>query len=187
MTLESAIRHNRGMDLASHYRDDIIVQFQKQKELADKAISQVSDDELFRTLDAESNSIATLMRHIGGNLRSRFTDFLTSDGEKPDRHRDGEFEMPANVTRPLVSQEWEKGFATLFDALNALTPSDLERAVSIRGERMSVVQALNRAITHLASHVGQMVWLAKHLRGAGWKTLSIPRGQSEQFNARRQS
>jgi Protein of unknown function (DUF1572) len=173
------------MDLAAHYREDIIVQFQKLKALADGAIAQASDEELFKTLDPESNSIATVMRHIAGNLRSRFRDFLTSDGEKPDRHRDGEFEMPPGASRESVVAEWESGFAVLFGSLAALTPADLLREVYIRGERFTVVQALHRALTHVASHVGQIVWIAKYLRGSHWKTLSIPRGQSDKLNGPR--
>jgi|SRR3954470_24885557 hypothetical protein len=174
------------MDIATGYRDDVIVQFERMKTQAEKAMAQVSDDELFRTIDAESNSIATIVRHVGGNLRSRFTDFLISDGEKPDRRRDGEFETPAGLTRAAVMADWENGFAALFDSLKALTPEDLRRDVSIRGEKHSVVQALNRSLTHTASHVGQIVFLAKHLRGAEWRTLSIPRGQSGQFTPRRE-
>jgi hypothetical protein len=163
------------MDLGKHYLDDIIVQFEKQKELADRAIAQLSDEELFTTIDADSNSIAVLMRHIGGNLRSRFTDFLTSDGEKPDRRRDGEFDVPDGATRQAVVADWESGFARLDASLRALAPDDLSREVLIRGERFSVVQALHRSLAHLASHVGQIVFLAKHLRGSSWRTLSIPR------------
>jgi hypothetical protein len=174
------------MDLATHYRDDVIAQFEKLKTLTDKAIAQVSDEELFKAVDPESNSIATIMRHMSGNLRSRFTDFLTTDGEKPDRRRDSEFEMAEGTTRQAVLDEWERGFAILFASLRSLTPSDILRDVTIRGERMTVVQALGRALTHIASHAGQIVWLAKHLRGSHWRTLSIPRGQSEQVNARRQ-
>ena len=175
------------MDLAAHYLQDVILQFEKLEKQADAAIVQVSDDELFRALDGESNSIATIMRHVAGNLRSRFTDFLTSDGEKPDRRRDGEFEMPAGTTRASVQGEWDRGFATLSTALAGLTPDNLLDEVTIRGERFTVVQALHRALTHLASHIGQIVWIAKHLRGPDWRTLSIPRGQSEQVNARQRS
>jgi hypothetical protein len=173
------------MDLAIHYRDDVIAQFEKLKALTDKAIAQVSDEELFKTVDPESNSIATIMRHMSGNLRSRFTDFLTTDGEKPDRRRDGEFEMPEGMTRQAVLDAWETGFAILFTSLRSLTGADLLREVVIRGERMTVVQALGRALTHIASHAGQIVWLAKYLRGSNWRTLSIPRGQSEQVKAGR--
>jgi len=153
----------------------------EQKALADRAIAQVSDDELFRAIDEESNSIAVIMRHVGGNLRSRFTDFLTSDGEKPDRNRDGEFEVPSGTTRETVVSDWDSGFARLLGALRELTSSDLLRDVYIRGERHTVVQALDRSITHLAYHVGQIVFLAKHLRASNWRTLSIPRGQSNAF------
>jgi hypothetical protein len=173
------------MDFAAHYIQDVIEQFGKLKSLAEGAIGQVSDEELFRMIDAESNSIAAIMRHIGGNLRSRFTDFLTSDGEKPDRHRDGEFEMPQGTSRETVVAQWDLGFARLNAALAALTPADLARDISIRRETLSVVQALDRSMTHAAMHVGQIVLLAKHLRGTEWRTLSIPRGQSETFNAQR--
>ncbi|PYR93076.1 MAG: hypothetical protein DMF84_10755 [Acidobacteria bacterium] len=165
------------MDLGRHYLDDVISQIEKQKSLADRAIAQVTDQELFRTIDAESNSIAIVMRHVAGNLRSRFTDFLTTDGEKPDRHRDGEFEMPAAATRETVVADWDSGFSRLLAALRELRPEDLLRDVSIRGERHSVVQALDRAITHLAYHVGQIVFLAKHLRSSTWRTLSIPKAR----------
>ncbi len=182
-----ALRDNSVMDLAAHFREDVIVQFEKLKAQADAAIAQVSDEELFTSIDPESNSIATVMRHIAGNLRSRFTDFLTSDGEKPDRHRDGEFETPAGVDRAAVMNDWESGFAVLFAALRDLAPGDLQREVFIRRHPLTEVQALDRAMTHVASHVGQIVLLAKHLRGPAWRTLSIPRGQSDTFNPRRPS
>jgi len=169
------------MDVGAHYLEDLIELFEKQKALADRAIAQVSDDELFRTIDEESNSIAVIMRHVGGNLRSRFTDFLTSDGEKPHRNRDGEFEMPSGTTREAVITDWDSGFARLLGALRELAPDDLLRDVYIRGERHTVVQALDRSITHLAYHVGQIVFLAKHLRSSNWRTLSIPRGQSSTY------
>jgi hypothetical protein len=165
------------MDLGRHYLDDVISQFEKQKSLADGAIAQVTEEELFRTIDEEANSIAIVMRHVAGNLRSRFTDFLTTDGEKPDRQRDGEFEMPAGTTRETVIADWDSGFSRLLTTLHELQPEDLRRDVFIRGERHSVVQALDRAVTHLAYHVGQIVFLAKHLRSSTWRTLSIPRAQ----------
>lgn len=170
------------MDVAAHYLQDVIEQFGKLKSLTEGAIAQVSDEELFRAIDAESNSIAVIMRHVGGNLRSRFTDFLTADGEKPDRHRDGEFEMPEGTSRETVVAQWDLGFARLNAALAALTPADASRTVVIRGETLSIIQALDRSMTHTAMHVGQIVFLAKHLRAAEWRTLSIPRGQSETFN-----
>lgn len=173
------------MDLFSHYIADVIEQLGKLKSLAEGAIAQVSDDELFRAIGGESNSIAVMMRHIGGNLRSRFTDFLTSDGEKPDRHRDGEFEMPEGTSRETVIAQWDLGFARLNAALAALTPADASRTVVIRGEKLSIIQALNRSMTHTAMHAGQIVFLAKHLRGAHWRTLSIPRGQSASFTGQR--
>lgn len=172
------------MDVAVHYLEDVIDQIRKYRKLADGAIAQVSDEQLFATMDEESNSIAIIMRHIAGNLKSRFTDFLTSDGEKADRHRDGEFEIPAGTSRETVIADWDLGFARLEGALTALTAADLSKEITIRGQRHTVVQALNRAFGHLAMHIGQIVLLAKHARGSQWRTLSIPRGQSEQFSAR---
>src|SRR3954470_10427976 len=169
------------MDTGALYLEDVTTQLRKLKELAEGAIAQLSDDELFASTDVESNSIAIVMRHVGGNLRSRFTDFLTTDGEKPDRHRDLEFEMPEGTSRETVIAGWDLGFSSLDQALAQLTPADLLRDVYIRGERHSVMQALNRALAHLAYHTGQIVAFAKQRRGAQWRTLSIPRGQSEQF------
>jgi hypothetical protein len=163
------------MSIEAAYIADVRAQFAKLKELAEKALTQVRDDELDARLDAESNSIAVIMKHMAGNLRSRFTDFLTTDGEKPDRNRDGEFEIPDEPDREAVTAHWEQGWSTLFAALDGLAPGDLLRDVYIRGERHSVLQALNRQITHHAYHVGQIVFLAKHLRSEDWKTLSIPR------------
>ena len=163
------------MSIAAAYLEDLPVQFQKMKKLAEDAIAQVSDDELVRTLDEESNSLAVIMKHQAGNLRSRFTDFLTTDGEKPDRNRDGEFEVARNPGRAAILADWESGWARLFSTLEALGPDDLLRDVYVRGERVSVVQALDRQLAHHAYHVGQIVFLAKHLRSTAWKTLSIPR------------
>jgi Protein of unknown function (DUF1572) len=164
------------MSVESHLLQDVGVQFRKLKKLAEDAIAQVQDDELSAALDEESNSIAVIVKHMAGNLRSRFTDFLTTDGEKPNRNRDGEFEGYGDaVGRAHIIADWESGWRTLFEALDALTPSDLLRDVYIRGERHSVVQALNRQLTHHAYHVGQIVFLAKHFRSAEWKTLSMPR------------
>jgi hypothetical protein len=166
------------MDASIHCLQDITVQMQKLRSLAEGAIAQVTDDELFRPIDEESNSIAILMRHVGGTLKSRFTDFLTSDGEKPDRHRDSEFDPSAGTTRETVVAAWDLGFARLHHTLGSLEPDDLLKSVTIRGESLTVLQALHRSMVHTATHVGQIVLLAKHLRGAGWRTLSIPRGQS---------
>lgn len=173
------------MDLSSHCLDDLAGQFRKMRSLADEAIAQTSDADLFRQLDPESNSIAIVMRHVAGNLKSRFTEFLTTDGEKPDRRRDGEFEIPSGTTRETVLADWDVAFAQLERALGALTPADLTREVSIRGERMSVLTALHRSLAHTSMHVGQIVMLAKHLRGSNWRTLSIPRGQSDTFSGPR--
>ena len=173
------------MDLAAHCLEDLAGQFKKMRSLAEGAIAQASDDDLFRQIDAESNSIAIVMRHISGNLKSRFTHLLTSDGEKPDRHRDGEFEIPSETTRETLLADWNLGFSRLESALAALTPGDLGRDVFIRGERMTVLAALHRSLAHTSMHVGQIVMLAKHLRGENWRTLSIPRGQSETFMGQR--
>ena len=163
------------MDVSSAYLEDVKSQFRKMKKLAEDAVAQVQDEELVQRLDPESNSIALIMRHMAGNLRSRFTDFLTTDGEKPNRNRDGEFEEFREMTRRNVVDDWESGWRVLFGALDTLTPGDLLRDVFIRGERHSVMQALDRQLTHHSYHVGQIVFLAKHLRSAEWRTLSIPR------------
>jgi len=163
------------MDVSSAYLDDVKSQFGKMKKLVEDAVAQVQDEELAQRLDPESNSIALIMRHMAGNLRSRFTDFLTTDGEKPNRNRDGEFEESGEMTRRRVIDDWESGWRVLFGALATLTPEDLLREVFIRGERHTVMQALDRQLTHHSYHVGQIVFLAKHLRSAEWKSLSIPR------------
>lgn len=164
-----------------HYLQDSIVQMRKLKDLADKAVAQVSEPNLFATLDAESNSIALLMKHLSGNMRSRWTDFLTSDGEKPDRHRDREFEQDAADTREAILQRWEAGWALLFQTLTSLTPEHLARTVRLRGEAHTVLEAINRQMTHYAQHVGQILLLAKHYAGPNWKTLSIPKRKSAEF------
>ena len=167
--------------LASAYLDEARRSFRGHKRLAEGAIAQVSDDQLFHQLDPEANSIAIVMKHIAGNQRSRFTDFLTTDGEKPDRHRDAEFEMPARPSREELMRMWEEGWQRVFGALEPLLPEDFSRTITIRGEPHTILQAINRQVAHYAYHVGQIVLLAKHLRGAEWKTLSIARGQSTQF------
>jgi hypothetical protein len=151
------------------------------KRLADRAVAQVSDDDLHTLVDPDANSIAIVMKHVAGNLRSRFTDFLTTDGEKPDRGRDTEFEMPARASRAELLAAWNAGFATVLEAIEALKPEDLDRTVHIRGEAFLVVEALNRSVTHTAYHVGQIVYLAKHFAGPAWTTLTIPKGQSTTF------
>lgn len=160
-----------------------IDELQKIKKLADKSIAQLSDEQLHVTLDPEANSVAILMRHMAGNMRSRWVNFLTSDGEKPDRMRDQEFEDPGQ-TRAELMAEWEHGWQCVFDALTPLTDADLQRTVMIRGEAHSVYKAISRQVAHYAGHAYQILLLAKHLRGKEWKTLSIPRGQSEEFNRR---
>jgi hypothetical protein len=151
------------------------------KSLADKALAQVKNDEFHRKLDAESNSIAVIVKHMAGNMRSRWHDFLTSDGEKPDRHRDTEFEMPEELSRQQVIELWERGWKYVFDALGSLTDADLNRTVYIRGEPHSVMQAINRQVAHYANHIGQIIFLAKHFRSSEWKAVTIPRGKSEEF------
>jgi Protein of unknown function (DUF1572) len=146
-------------------------------------MAQLRDEEFFVTLDPEANSVAILVKHLAGNMRSRFTDFLTSDGEKPDRFRDQEFEVTAATTRADVLKWWEGGWNSVFAALDGLKPEDVMRTVTIRGEPHTVLQAINRQIAHYAQHIGQIVFLAKHLRSSEWKTLSIPRGKSEEFKA----
>ena len=171
------------MDTGAAYLDEVRRALRGHKRLADGAISQLGDDELLRQIDAESNSVAVLMKHIAGNMRSRLTDFLTTDGEKPDRHRDQEFEITADTTRAQLMEKWENGWHITFGTIGALQPQNLERTVTVRGEPLTALQALHRAVAHYAYHVGQIVFLAKHFRGAEWKTLSIPRGKSEEFNA----
>ena len=171
------------MDIGAAYLDEARRSLRGHKRLAEGAFAQLSDEEFFRLPDAESNSVAIVAKHIAGNLRSRFTDFLTSDGEKPDRHRDSEFEEPP-ATREALMRMWEAGWNCLFSALEPLGPEDAARKITIRGEAHSVMQAVSRQIAHYAYHVGQIVFLAKHLQHAGWKSLSIPRNQSAKFNQR---
>jgi uncharacterized damage-inducible protein DinB len=158
-----------------------IEELQKAKKLADKSIEQLSDEQLHKTIDADANSVAVLMRHMAGNMRSRWIDFLTTDGEKPDRKRDGEFEDPRQSRAELLA-EWEHGWKCVFDALSPLTDDDLQRTVYIRSEPHSVYKAISRQVAHYSGHAYQILLLAKHFQGANWRTLSIPRGQSEEFN-----
>ena len=169
------------MDFASEYLRDLAERFHSLRRASERAAAQVSDDGFFAAPDAETNSIAINLKHVGGNLRSRFTDFLTSDGEKPDRDRDGEFLVAPGETRAEIEAAWSAGWAALEDALGSLTPDDLLRTIHIRGEAHTVVSALNRSLAHCAGHTGQITLLAKHYAGDGWQTLSIPRGQSKTF------
>jgi hypothetical protein len=168
-------------DLATHYLEEIKRQFRGHKRMAEGAMAQLEDTDFFVALDSESNSAAALVKHIAGNACSRFTDFLTTDGEKADRFRDQEFEVSAKTTREEVLRWWEEGWSHVFSTLDALNPEDMQRTVTIRQEPHTVVQALNRALAHYAQHIGQIVFLAKHLRSARWRTLSIPRGKSEDY------
>lgn len=167
------------------YLDDVRGQLAKYKRLAERAIEQVSDDDLFRLIDPEANSIALVIKHMAGNMRSRWTDFLTTDGEKPDRNRDSEFEPGADDTRKAMLARWEAGWATLFAALEPLGAADLEHTVAIRGEPHTVLQAIQRQLTHYAYHVGQIVLLAKHFAGPRWRSLSIPKGRSRDYEVAR--
>jgi len=162
------------------YLIDIRRTYRTYRKLAESAIAQVSDEHLHTALGVEDNSIAVVMQHVAGNLRSRFSGFLTSDGEKPDRNRDAEFESRPDADRSELLDEWDAAWAILLGELDALRPEDLDRTVHIRYEPFTVVEALNRSVTHTAYHVGQIVYLAKHL-AANWKTLSIPRGKSAEY------
>jgi Protein of unknown function (DUF1572) len=170
------------LNLADSYLKDVAVEFRKLKTLADRALAQLEDGDLFTTLDPESNSLAMLLQHLGGNLRSRWTDFLTTDGEKPDRHRDAEFESAPNATRADLLAGWELGWSRLLGTIDSLLASDLGKTVTIRGEPHSVPQAIQRALIHAAYHVGQIVLLAKHSKSTEWKNLSVPKGGTAAFN-----
>lgn len=158
--------------------------FEESQSLIARAVAQLDDEQYFRTIDPESNSVANLVKHLAGNMRSRWTDFLTTDGEKPDRQRDREFVLDDGDTRSALTERLEAGWLLVHDALEALGPADLSRTVTIRSEPHSVTAAICRQLTHYAYHAGQIVFLAKHLRSSSWETLSVARGQSEQFTAR---
>jgi len=168
---------------STSYIEDSLSLFHFYKKLGEGAMEQVTDDQLFARLDEEMNSIAIIVKHMAGNMRSRWTNFLTSDGEKPDRNRDTEFIDPPD-TRPALMQVWNEGWQMVFKAVEPLSDSDLERKVTIRGESHSVMQAINRQIAHYAYHCGQIVFLAKHFKASDWKSLSVPRNKSADFNRR---
>ncbi|HTM17333.1 MAG TPA: DUF1572 domain-containing protein [Terracidiphilus sp.] len=170
-----------ALKFTTSYIDDALAMFRQYKQLAEKAMAQVADEQLFAVLDEESNSIAIIVKHMTGNMRSRWTDFLTSDGEKPTRNRDSEFVDPP-ATREALLSEWEQGWACVFSAIEPLTDADLSRTVTIRGEAHSVMQAINRQLSHYPMHVGQIILLAKHYAGAHWETLSVARNRSAEFN-----
>jgi len=169
--------------IVQNYLDDSRSAMRAYKKLAEKAIAQLKDDEFFITLDEEANSVAVVMKHMAGNMLSRWTDFLTSDGEKPDRNRDMEFVIESNTTKDDVIAYWERGWKCVFEALGPLRPEDCEKTVLIRGEKHTIVQAINRQLMHYAYHIGQIVFLAKHFRSAEWNSLSIPRNRSSEFTA----
>jgi hypothetical protein len=172
-----------AVEFTTSYLKDSVDLFRYYKRLGDRAIEQAPDEALFATLDPESNSIAIIVKHMTGNMRSRWTDFLTADGEKSDRKRDAEFEAPP-ATRAEMMALWESNWKLVFDALATLVETDLSRTVRIRGEAHSVMQAINRQIAHYSYHVGQIVFLAKHFQAEKWKSLSVPRKGSADFNAR---
>ena len=169
--------------LALAYAEEAFRSFRGYKRMADSTFAQLDHQGFFYLPDPEANSIAILVKHIAGNLRSRWTDFLTTDGEKPDRNRDQEFVLTPADTREELMRRWEASFEIVFSALKALTPEDFDTTVYIRSEPHSIIQAINRSLNHIAGHISQIVLLGKLVRGAEWKTLSIPRGKSAEFNA----
>jgi hypothetical protein len=173
----------KDTSFAAAYLDETFRTFRGYKRMADAALEQVDDSAFFRLLDAESNSLALIVKHIAGNLRSRWTDFLTTDGEKPDRDRDQEFVLAPVDSREQLMRYWERCWKTALDSVQSLKPEDVERTITIRGTPHTVLEAASRSVTHTAYHVGQIVFLAKHLLGASWKTLSIPKGKSKEYNA----
>jgi hypothetical protein len=170
-----------AMKFTTSYIEDALAIFRQYKQLGQQAMMQVSDEQLFASLDDESNSIAIIVKHMAGNMRSRWTDFLTTDGEKPSRNRDSEFVDPP-ATREALMRAWEEGWACVFQAIEPLSNADLDRTVAIRGETHSVMQAINRQLAHYPQHVGQIILLAKHYAGEHWQTLSVPRNRSAEFN-----
>jgi Protein of unknown function (DUF1572) len=170
-------------EFTTSYVKDALSVFRYYKRLGERAMEQVSDQQLFEVMDEEMNSIAIIVKHMAGNMRSRWTNFLSSDGEKPDRNRDTEFVAPPD-TRAGVMKLWKQGWDCVFAALKPLGDMDLERRVTIRGEAHSVMQAVNRQLAHYAYHCGQIIFLAKHFQHAHWKSLTVPRNESVEFNRR---
>lgn len=168
--------------IIENYLADAVKSFHNYKKMADKAMAQVSDEEFFQAIDAEANSIALMVKHIAGNQRSRWRFFLTTDGEKNDRYRDKEFLRFDEDSRESLLKSWENGWETLFEAIEYLTIEDFSKTVKIRGEDHTIVEAINRQLTHYAYHVGQIVFLAKHFRAEDWQTLSVPKNKSGEFN-----
>jgi hypothetical protein len=163
----------------SAFLSDALGTFRGYKLRTEKAFAQLRPEDWFRQIDPEANSIAIIVKHMAGNMRSRWTNFLTSDGEKPDRHRDTEFILDSSTTPEQVKQWWDNGWSLVFSAIEPLTAADLDKKITIRGHEHTVLEAINRQLTHYAEHIGQIIFLAKHFRGAEWKSLSIPKGQSE--------
>lgn len=168
--------------IAGHYLQDVLRQLGKYRQLAERAGAQVSDAQFFASVDGYSNSIAIIMQHVAGNQRSRWTDFLTTDGEKPDRNRDAEFVIAHGETRAAIERRWREGWELTLRAVAALGPGDLERTVTIRGEPHTVLEAVSRQLTHYAYHTGQIVLLARHFAGERWRWLSIPPGKSREYD-----
>ena len=171
------------LKFTTSYLEDSLTLFRYYKDLAERAIAQLTDEQLFAVLDPEMNSIAIIVKHMAGNMRSRWTDFLTTDGEKPNRNRDTEFVDPPSDRKGVLAT-WEEGWAIVFNALEPLSEEDMKRTVMIRGEAHSVMQAINRQMAHYAYHCGQIVLLAKHFKCDEWHSLSVPRGKSTDFNRR---
>jgi uncharacterized damage-inducible protein DinB len=172
-----------ALQFTTSYLHDSLSLLRQHKRLAERAIEQVADEQLTSSLDPEMNSIAVVVKHMAGNMRSRWSDFLTTDGEKPDRNRDAEFVDPP-LDRERLLALWEDGWRYVFAAIEALSEEDLERRVTIRGEAHSVMQAINRQVAHYAYHCGQIVLLARHFCCGEWQSLSVPRGQSSEFHRR---
>jgi uncharacterized damage-inducible protein DinB len=169
--------------IGQHYLDDALKTFRDYKKLAERAFAQISDEDFFRTIDDESNSIAVNMKHMAGNMLSRWSDFLTTDGEKPERDRDMEFVMLPETTKDDLWAYWQKGWKCTLDAIEPLKQEDLMRTITIRGQDHTVIQAINRQLAHYAYHVGQIVYLAKHFKSSEWQSLSVPKNKSAEFNA----
>jgi uncharacterized damage-inducible protein DinB len=169
-------------EFAELYLQDILARLKMYKSLADDAVAQLDDEHLFAALDEESNSMAVLLKHMAGNMRSRWTNFLTSDGEKPWRQRDAEFMIEEADAKTALLDHWEESWQLVFETVKSLDADDLKRTVTVRGESHTVMEAINRQLTHYAYHVGQIVVLAKHFAAEHWETLSVPRGASEAFN-----
>lgn len=172
-----------SQSIGQHYLEDVLNTFRDYKKLAEGAIAQTSDEDFFRAPDPESNSIAIVVKHLAGNMLSRWTDFLNTDGEKPSRNRDQEFVMSPETSRAEMLEYWNKGWKAVFTAIEPLTAEDLMRTITIRGQEHTVIQAINRQLSHYSSHIGQIVFLAKLFKSSQWTTLSVPKNRSAEFNA----